>query len=138
MEEKYLAAKEKLAKYNQEHLLNNYEKISEEKKVKLLDQILTIDYAQINELFQQTKHEVDFSNDIIEPIEYIDKSELSNEEKNKFDKIGIEKINAGKYAVVTMAGGQGTRLGHNGPKGTYDIGLDSHKAIFELLIYTLK
>ena len=37
-----------------------------------------------------------------------------------------------------MAGGQGTRLGHNGPKGTYDIGLDSHKPIFEILCDTLK
>ena len=37
-----------------------------------------------------------------------------------------------------MAGGQGTRLGHNGPKGTYDIGLDSHKSLFELLCDSLK
>ena len=37
-----------------------------------------------------------------------------------------------------MAGGQGTRLGHNGPKGTYDIGLNSHKSLFELLSDHLK
>ena len=37
-----------------------------------------------------------------------------------------------------MAGGQGTRLGHEGPKGTYDLGLPSHKSIFELLCDTLK
>ena len=34
--------------------------------------------------------------------------------------------------------GNGTRLGHTGPKGTYDIGLESHKSIFELLIDTIK
>ncbi len=37
-----------------------------------------------------------------------------------------------------MAGGQGTRLGHNGPKGTFDLGLESHKSIFEILCDTLK
>ena len=50
--------------------------------------------------------------------------------------IGINNkavIKAGKLAIVTMAGGQGTRLGHNGPKGTYDIGLETHKSLFELL-----
>ena len=37
-----------------------------------------------------------------------------------------------------MAGGQGTRLGHNGPKGTYDFGLKNHKSIFEVLCDNLK
>ena len=37
-----------------------------------------------------------------------------------------------------MAGGQGTRLGHNGPKGTFDLGLPNHKTIFEILCDTLK
>ena len=36
-----------------------------------------------------------------------------------------------------MAGGQGTRLGHNGPKGTFDLGLENHKSIFEILCDTL-
>ncbi len=43
-----------------------------------------------------------------------------------------------KIAAVTMAGGQGTRLGHNGPKGTFDIGLESHKSLFEILCDRLK
>ena len=52
--------------------------------------------------------------------------------------MGEKLIKEGKYAVVTMAGGQGTRLGHNGPKGTYDLGLEDHKSIFEILCDTLK
>lgn len=37
-----------------------------------------------------------------------------------------------------MAGGQGTRLGHNGPKGTFIMPIDSQKSIFELLCDHLK
>ncbi|MCF0125301.1 MAG: UTP--glucose-1-phosphate uridylyltransferase [Clostridia bacterium] len=68
----------------------------------------------------------------ITPIEYFDKYKL-NDEYKYYKAIGDKEIKEGKLAVVTMAGGQGTRLGHNGPKGTYDIGLDSHKSLFELL-----
>lgn len=73
----------------------------------------------------------------IEPIDYTDKSKLSKEEYEKYKAIGEKKIKEGKLAVVTMAGGQGTRLGHSGPKGTYDLGLDTHKSIFEILTDTL-
>ena len=52
--------------------------------------------------------------------------------------MGEKIIREGKYAVVMMAGGQGTRLGHNGPKGTFDFGLASHKTIFEVFADKLK
>jgi UDP-N-acetylglucosamine/UDP-N-acetylgalactosamine diphosphorylase len=67
----------------------------------------------------------------------VDKFKL-NENYKEFESIGKKAICEGKLAAVTMAGGQGTRLGHNGPKGTYDIGLDSHKSLFELLSDYLK
>lgn len=138
MEEKLLATKEILKKYGQEHLLSNYEKLSNEDKNRLLNDILTIDFDEISKLYEQTKHKIKFENCKIEPIEHVDKAKLSNEEIQKYSEIGIEQIKKGKLAAVTMAGGQGTRLGHNGPKGTFDLGLDSHKSIFEILCDTLK
>lgn len=138
MEEKLLATKEILKKYGQEHLLSNYEKLSNEDKNRLLNDILTIDFGEISKLYEQTKHKIKFENCKIEPIEHEDKAKLSNEEIQKYSEIGIEQIKKGKLAAVTMAGGQGTRLGHNGPKGTFDLGLDSHKSIFEILCDTLK
>jgi len=138
MEEKYKAAQEKLKKYGQEHLLNGYEKLTGDKKEKLLDTILTIDFAQIEDLYKNINKKVDFKSSKIEPIGYTDKSKLSKEEYEKYETIGLDLIKNNKLAVVTMAGGQGTRLGHNGPKGTYDLGLESHKAIFEILCDTLK
>ena len=138
MEGKYEKALDILKKYGQEHLLNNFENLSEEKKERLLDQILYIDFNQISDLYNQTKEVVSFANDKIEPIDFVDKSALSSDELNKYNSIGEEEIKKGKYAVVTMAGGQGTRLGHSGPKGTFMLGLENDKSIFEILIDTLK
>lgn len=138
MNDEFLKAKGILEKYNQEHILNFYDKLSEEKQNKLINQILNIDFEQIGSLYENIKHEVEFGNSKIEPINYLEKDKISNEDFKKFNTIGTDIIKNDKFAVVTMAGGQGTRLGHKGPKGTYDLGLDSHKSIFEILCDTLK
>ena len=67
----------------------------------------------------------------------MDKEKLYDNYK-EYHAIGVEAIKNRKLAAVTMAGGQGTRLGHKGPKGTFDIGLESHKSLFELLSDGLK
>ncbi|MBQ2938042.1 MAG: UDPGP type 1 family protein [Clostridia bacterium] len=126
-----------LKKYNQEHLLNGFEKLDDKKKQTLIDQILNIDFELINSLYINTKNDFCNNNDKIEPMDYLDKYKL-NEEYKYYENIGKQAIKSGKLAAVTMAGGQGTRLGHDGPKGTYDIGLDSHKSLFELLCDSLK
>lgn len=130
-------AKSILKKYGQEHLLNGYEKLDERKQKKLLDQIFATDFELINSLYAKTKDEDKKDEDIIEPMEYLDKYKL-DEKYKYYEDIGKKAIKEGKLAAVTMAGGQGTRLGHNGPKGTFNIGLDSNKSLFELLCDSLK
>ena len=118
MEERYEEAKKILEKYNQEHLLNNYEKLEEGQKAKLLDQIMNINFFQIANLYSFN---------------------LSADKLNEYRRKGKNVIKEGHYAVVTMAGGQGTRLGWKGPKGTFklDVG-ENGKYIFEILVETLK
>ena len=130
-------AKSILKKYGQEHLLNGYAKLDERKQQKLLDQIFATDFELINSLYAKTKDEDKKDEDIIEPMEYLDKYKL-DEKYKYYEDIGKKAIKEGKLAAVTMAGGQGTRLGHNGPKGTFNIGLDSNKSLFELLCDSLK
>ena len=139
MDKSFEEAKTILKKYGQEHLLNGYEKLDENKKKKLLAQINSIDFKLINSLYENTTTDNEFINkdDKIEPMEYLDKYKL-NEKYDYYEEIGKKSIKNGKLAAVTMAGGQGTRLGHSGPKGTFDIGLDSHKSLFELLSDYLK
>lgn len=131
-------AEEILNKYNQEHLLEFYEELSDKEQKELINQIENIDFNLIKELYNLTKTKVDFGEQKIEPMEYLDRSKLSKEELEKYKLAGEELIRNNQLAVVTMAGGQGTRLGHEGPKGTYNLGLESNKCIFELLCDNLK
>ena len=128
-----------LKEYNQEHIINLLNKLEEPKKQELLEQINKIDFHQIMELYDNTKKEIEIKENVIESIPYYDKEKLTKEQKNEFDTIGEEIIKSGKYAVVTMAGGQGTRLGHTGPKGTFKLDVyGKGKYLFEILIDNLK
>ena len=138
MNEKYEKAKELVSQYGQEHLLMFYDELDEIKKEELLDQIISINFELMNKLYERAKTEVDLEDVTIEPIDYVDKSKLTASEVKAYESKGIDAIKSNKFAVVTMAGGQGTRLGHNGPKGTFDMGLPSHKSLFELLCDNLK
>ena len=137
MEENMQLIRKTLKKYSQEHLLNGYDKLPETKQKQLLEQIEHTDFELINSLYNKTKEKAEISESEITPIEYWDKSKIKGEYK-EFQETGEKAIRNGKLAVVTMAGGQGTRLGHKGPKGTFDIGLESHKSLFELLCDSLK
>ena len=132
MDEKLEGIKDVLKKYGQEHLLNEYERLDNEKKQELLKQIENLDFELIKNLYDNREKEISMENSDIKPIDYLDKYKLGDKLKY-YEEIGARAIKEGKLAAVTMAGGQGTRLGHNGPKGTFDIGLDSHKSLFELL-----
>lgn len=128
-----------LEKYNQEHIIKLLEELGEKEQKELIDQIERIDFQQISELYKNTKKEIRFKESKIEPLKYVDKAKLTTEQKEELDKLGGEIIKSGEYAVVTMAGGQGTRLGHSGPKGTFKLDVyGKGKYLFEILTENLK
>lgn len=128
-----------LKEYNQEHIVRLLEKLDEEKQEALIKQIQGIDFHQITELYNNTKKEIEFKESKIEPLNYLDKARLTDAQRKKFDELGEASIKAGEYAVVTMAGGQGTRLGHTGPKGTFKLDVyGKGKYLFEILTENLK
>ena len=131
--------KEILNKYNQEHLLNFYEDLTNEEKEKLLNQIEKIDFELVNRLYKNIIEKSEkTSTGEITPIPFMVKDKLTDEQKMYYEKKGIDIIKSGKLAAVTMAGGQGTRLGHNGPKGTFKLNVKGNKYIFEILCESLK
>ena len=137
-DEEFEEALKKLKKYGQEHLLSRYAYLDDSKKEKIIKQIKNIDFDQTVELFNITTKSIKNIEAEIENIEYIDKSKLSKEEYEKYYNIGKKEIEKGRYAVVTMAGGQGTRLGFTAPKGTFKIGGGIEKSLFEVLSDTIK
>ena len=125
--------------YNQEHIINLIEKLDEDKKQALVEQISKIDFHQLKELYDNTKKEIEIKENKIEPLPYLDKKKLSEEQKEEFQRLGEAILEKGEYAVVTMAGGQGTRLGHSGPKGTFKLDVyGKGKYLFEILAENLK
>ena len=128
-----------LKMYNQEHIIKLLEKLDEEQKAELIEQINHIDFHQIMELYDNTKKEIEIKENKIEPLPYLDKAKLTPEQKDEFEKLGEAVIEKNQYAVVTMAGGQGTRLGHSGPKGTFKLDVyGKGKYLFEILAENLK
>ena len=130
-----------LKENNQEHLLKYLEMANEEQKQELINEIMDLDFKHIKELYSLSSrdNEKAIESCIIEHTKFVDKYKISEEEFNRYKNIGEEIIKNGEYAVVTMAGGQGTRLGHNGPKGTYVLNVKPEpKSLFEILADGIK
>ena len=84
-----------LKKYGQEHLLNQYEKLDDAHKKKLLDEIENIDFELMDSLYKSTKKEEKNNKDEITPIDYLDKYKLKDEYKY-YENIGKKAIKEGK------------------------------------------
>ena len=130
---------ELLKEYNQEHIIRWMNTLDEEKKREIIEQIKQIDFHQMTELYDNTEKEVEIKENKIEAIKYIDKEKLTVIERKELEGLGEQVIRKGEYAVVTMAGGQGTRLEHTGPKGTFKLDVyGKGKYLFEILAENLK
>lgn len=138
MENELCKAKEILKEYNQEHLLNFYDELTEDEKKILISQINSTDFNKVNNYYNESVTATNISSDRISPIPYISKDKLSNEEINNYTKVGENSIKNGELAIITLAGGQGTRLGYKGPKGTYEIEVPPKKSLFEFACDSLK
>ncbi len=122
-----------LEEHGQEHLLRFYEELPEEEKREFERQIGAVDW-QILDLM---RHPEDLSGrGRIAPTPFLTVSEIRRD-RERYLEAGREAIRLGKVAAVLLAGGQGTRLGSDAPKGAFDLGVTRPLYIFELLIRNL-
>ena len=135
MDSDYLTkAKDILKKYHQEHLLYFYNELSDDEKNKLLNQIFSIDFEQIFRLYDNSMTDNFALTQKLSPLEHFEKSSFSKSEIDRYVSIGENVLKQNSFAVVTMAGGQGSRLGYHGPKGTYLLNLKPvKKSLFQIM-----
>lgn len=128
-----------LKEYGQEHIIKFLENLNPQEKEELENQILKIDFHQLTELYENAKKPVEIKENKIEKIDYIDKQKMNIIQREELADLGGSIVSSGKYAVVTMAGGQGSRLEHPGPKGTFRLDVyGKGKYLFEILVDNLK
>ena len=123
---------EKLKHYNQEHLLKFENELTDSQKQQLHNQINELDFSYLNEL---NKKEVS-TEKIITPIKAITLPEIEAQ-KEEFFNLGLTALKNQEVGAMLLAGGMGTRLGSNNPKGMYNIGKTKDVYIFQRLIENL-
>ena len=129
---------DKLKNYNQEQLLKIIENFEENDKQGISQQIDQLDFMAIDELYKSLSKKEKENGEGIEPIVSINKNKLTSEQLEEYQELGEEVLKKNEYALVTMSGGQGTRLGFDGPKGTYQIDIEPRpKYLFEILAENL-
>ncbi len=139
----------------QVHILNHLsdDDVSEEDKVSFLQSVDEIPLEKLSDFLKGALEEEEklknfdpanvSADEQIEPFSGESISTATTDEaqlaslKGAHD-VGMKAVENGQVAALLLAGGQGTRLGFNGPKGMYDIGLPSGKTLFEFMAERIK
>lgn len=125
-----------LKKYKQDHLLRFWDKLDAIQRKRLLFQLNAIDWTLLDGLINDyvlNKPETAVLGDI-SPAPYLPVQPRNREQELLYKKAvarGAELLKEGTIAVLTVAGGQGTRLGFDGPKGTFPITPVKGKTLFQ-------
>ena len=109
------------------------EKNSEAENEALKAQLDAIDWSVLEQI--ERKETVN-ERGVFAPLEAVETEEIERR-RDEFRELGIKAIREGKVGAVLLAGGQGTRLGLDRPKGTLNIGIRRELFLFQQLIRNL-
>ncbi|MBD5548640.1 MAG: UDPGP type 1 family protein [Lachnospiraceae bacterium] len=129
----YTQAFEKLSAAGQEHVMQYYEELTKEQQELLLAQIEATDFSVLASIKDRKEEN---TRGRITPLAAMQQAQICKREE-EFHAIGLDAIKKGKVGAVLLAGGMGTRLGSDNPKGMYNIGLTKEVYIFQRLIENL-
>ncbi|XP_054722346.1 UDP-N-acetylhexosamine pyrophosphorylase-like [Uloborus diversus] len=131
--------RKQLAAYGQDHVLKFWPRLNCEQRANLVADIQAIDFADLATAFKETVANRENNNQkldmLLEPIPeelHEGVSRCTSEQLRTYREAGLREVAEGRVAALLLAGGQGTRLGVSYPKGMYDVGLPSHKTLYQL------
>jgi len=128
---------ELLQKHGQGHLLAFWDQLDADQKQGLLLQIRSLDLPKIDQWvanYVKKAAPVEISHDFTAAESY-SPHPVGTEQQSKYAKaaeLGKELISAGKIGAFVVAGGQGTRLGFDGPKGNFPISPIKNRTLFQI------
>lgn len=129
--------------HGQEHVFRFWDQLDVSQKQALLEQAASIDLDEIDRLVSelvrnQTAATLDL--DALEPAPWVALPENGGDATlwQRATALGEEALRSGRVAAFTVAGGQGTRLGFDGPKGTFPVTPVKHKPLFQVFAEKIK
>jgi UDP-N-acetylglucosamine/UDP-N-acetylgalactosamine diphosphorylase len=122
-------------KHGQVHLIEHDSRVPPERKNGYRSELEKLDFAKLHELFAKARDcacPIDFNQIEAPPILRQARTEAEVTKEKEARCIGETALRQGSIAIILVAGGQGTRLGHPGPKGTYPIGPVTGRSLFQI------
>jgi UDP-N-acetylglucosamine/UDP-N-acetylgalactosamine diphosphorylase len=121
--------RQRLQRSGQEHVLAGWDRLSDEERGRLLEQLAGIDLEQLRTLYARRDHAYPVPRaDQIEPVPVIS----ADSDTDRACRTGEEALRSGEVAVLLVAGGQGSRLGFEHPKGMFPVGPVTDKSLFQI------
>ena len=139
----YASLKALYNSHGQAHVFEHFETLDPQQQTALLRQAAGIDLDELDQLVeihvrQEVVAGIDFEK--LEPAPYLPhfRNGGDAEQWQHARKIGEQALRDGRVGVFTVAGGQGTRLGYDAPKGTFPVTPVSHASLFEVFAAKLR
>ncbi|MCF0135249.1 MAG: UTP--glucose-1-phosphate uridylyltransferase [Lachnospiraceae bacterium] len=123
-----------LQEQDQLQVLRFESELTPEEKQNLYSQLENVDFRMIRDAMQSADKKMA---DEIGPADTLTIA-MQEADKETYLQAGNEALKQGKMAAVILAGGQGSRLGHDGPKGTVNVGITRDKYLFEILLENVR
>ena len=127
----------RLARHGQDHLLRWWPELDEASRAELVAELEALDLEQLDGLIARFVKEQNAAEEIggtVEPVEVVRLPKTDGERiaRRHVADVGAALLSAGEVGVVLVAGGSGTRLGFDAPKGTFPIGPVSGASLFQI------